>query len=109
MDKWYEYYREKVEEVRKRNPNWIIMTKEKYWRYDISAYSLDTKFDYDYLFYLEEESMCRCMDCAKLRKQYEVWFNWWMRHYCILCAIKRYAHYYWRKTKVLFKRIFKWN
>lgn len=110
MDKWYEYYYNKVEEVRKRNPNWIIMTKEKYWRFDISAYDLDTKFDYDYLSYLEDESLDRCMDCAKIRKQYETWLWWWMRHYCLPCLIKKELRFFWWKIKLLFANPFKkWN
>ena len=98
-DKWYDYYQEKIEEVRKRNPGCTIMTKEKYWRFDISAYDLATKFDYDYLWYLEEESIDRCMDCWKIAKQYETWFYWRMRHWCLKCYIKQTLKYWWQKTE----------
>ena len=101
-DKWYDYYKGKVEEVREKNPGCVIMTKEKYWRFDISAYWLN-KFYTDYLFSLEQESMDRCMDCAKLRKQYETWDFWWMSHYCLPCAIKHMTIHWYKRILYFIK------
>ena len=101
MTKRWEYYRNEVEEIRKRNPGCTIMTKEKYWRFDISYYNVNNIEDRARLDTLELESEKRCMHCAKLKKQYETWFFGWMRHYCLKCYIIYTFEYYWRKFLTL--------
>lgn len=98
MDKWYEWHKQQVEEIRERNPGCVIMCKEKYWRFDISACWVENKFDQDYLWYLEEDSINRCEKCNKHCKQY--WTNgWWIYHYCL----KHYVMYCFRVCKNRFK------
>ena len=96
MSKWYEYYLKQVEEIRLTNPGAIIMCKEKYWRFDIS-FSNVFPLAWHRLETLELESEHRCMRCAKLRKQYETWYGWWMRHYCLPCYILTAIQNYWHR------------
>ena len=89
-NKWYDYYARRVEEIikkYKKKDTDIIMYKEKFGRFDMTAFVYNSNMR-DELEYLEEESEHRCMDCAKLRKQ--IWFRqwWWYQHTCFRCYLK---------------------
>lgn len=101
---WYDWHKQQVDEIKERNPWCIIMCKEKYWRFDISACWVENKFDQDYLWHLEENSVNRCQKCNKECHQYRT-ECWWIEHFCLKHYIVYLCSLYIRRFKFFIRRL----
>lgn len=100
MNKWRDVNYDKLVKLCKEykvDPN-RIMTKEKYWRFDISWRIYDAKPSfYRKLEQIEYDSENICQTCWKESKQYRDWWGWYT-HHCL-------KHYLLLKIKIIIRKI----